>query len=103
MFNAIYSVDLDAFKYHFAIVNRLTTVNNNSTGTFNFIIIPFFEKFWFNRIEKNGRQHKDFWDKKSKPYYESVAYDKKVKCLFKIISHHLDYETTSKEDGWMDF
>ncbi|MPQ49275.1 hypothetical protein GCQ56_19925 [Marinifilum sp. N1E240] len=103
LFNAVYSEDLEAFKYHFAIVNRLTTVNNNSKGTFNFIIIPFFKNFWFNRIEKKGSQNKDFWDKKSKPYYESVASDNKVKCLFKIISHHLDYETTSKEDGWMDF
>lgn len=103
LFIAVYSEDLEAFKFHFAIVNRLTTINYKSKGSFNFILIPFFEKFWFNRIENNSHNNKDFWDNKSKPYYESVSTDNKVKCLFKIISHHLDYETTSKEDEWLDF
>lgn len=103
LFNSVYCDDLEAFKFHFAIVNRLTTINYKSTGNFNFILIPFFEKFWFNRIENNSYKNKDFWFKKSKPYYESVANDNKVKCLFKIVSHHLDYGTTSKEDKWMDF
>ena len=102
LFIAVYCEDLLAFKYHFAFVNRLTILNSKSTGTYNFIIIPFFENFWFNRIEKNYNQNNSFWYNKSKKYYESVSIDNKVKCLFKIVSHQLNYVTSIKEDVWLD-
>lgn len=104
LFASILSTNLEAFKLHFAVVKRLdTNIKSISKGTYSFILIPFFEHFWFNRIENNSTSNMDFWKNKSKPYYESAETDNKVKCLFKILVHHLNYEPSNREDEWLEF
>lgn len=103
LFASFFSVNLEAFKLHFAVINRLDTIIKKiSKGAYYFILIPFFEKFWFSRIENNGISNLDFWLNKSQPYYESTEIENKVKCLFRILVHHLNYKTSNREDEWLD-
>lgn len=103
LFTSFFSVNLEAFKLQFAVINRLdTNIKKMSKGAYYFILIPFFEKFWFSRFENDKVPGSDFWINKSKPHYKATEIENKIKCLFKILVHHLNYETSNREDEWLD-
>lgn len=103
--SSVYCTSIVSLKYHFAIIGRLeSTFKKSSKGTYYYILIPFLENFWFNRIENNRVEFSElrFLETKSIQYYRDSNIDNKIKTLFKLLVHHLDYQTTNKEDDWLD-
>jgi tetratricopeptide (TPR) repeat protein len=95
----------EALKAHLAVVNRLETVTLKlSKGTYNFILMPFFEKFWQARFEEKPKDFSDadFWVSRSLPYYRKAQGKEKLRKLFKILCHHLNHEPSYAEASWID-
>ncbi|MDD2636215.1 MAG: hypothetical protein PHW82_12055 [Bacteroidales bacterium] len=104
LLSSISSSNIESLKLHFSVVYRLdTNIKIISKSTYNIILIPFFEQFWFNRIANERLSDMEFWNKKSVPFYEKTNAENKIKCLFKILAHHLNYETSNIEDEWLDY
>lgn len=96
---------IEAFKLHFAMIQRLdTNTKKMSLGTYKFILVPFFERFWLRQYCERPTDflHKNLWVSKSLPYYETGKWDSKLKRLFKILCFHLNYEPSNKESEWLD-
>ncbi len=105
LYSSIYVSSKDALKFHFAIISRLDNLLNKfSTGAYNYILIPFLESFWFQRIKVDNGEFIDltFWVTKSKKFYTESKTENKVKNLFKVLVHHLIYRTTIIEDDWLE-
>jgi hypothetical protein len=95
----------DALKFHFAIISRIDNLLNKfSPGAYNYILIPFLESFWVQRIKIDNGEFIDltFWVTKSKKFYTESKTENKVKNLFKVLVHHLNYRTTIIEDDWLE-
>jgi hypothetical protein len=43
-----------------------------------------------------------FWKEKSLPYYQSAKVNNKIKRLYKVICHHLDYTPSYEISDWFE-
>ncbi|MEQ9443278.1 MAG: hypothetical protein RIG62_29845 [Cyclobacteriaceae bacterium] len=75
-----------------------------STGSYNFLLVPFFENFWIMNYEKRHDEfsNHEFWRSKSWPMYEKSDQQNKLKILFKILCHHLNHEPNDHQYEWMN-
>jgi len=99
------SITVEALKLHSALIERLDTLAPKvSHGGYIYLVIPFFEKFWFDRHEKDPTSFINigFWAENSIPYYKKLK-DNKLKGLFKILYHHSNLSPSEALSNWMDF
>jgi len=96
----------EALKLHLSLIARLEMVSTTVAGISNyyFIVIPFLTNFWTHAIKNNpgAFENHSFLLEKGLPKIESEIVTKKLKTLFKVLVHHLNYDPTANEQNWLD-
>lgn len=99
------STTLEALKLHSALIERVDTLAPKvSYGGYIYLVIPFFEKFWFDRHKNDNLSFVEntFWTDVSVPFYKKLESRKKLKGLFKILYHHSNIPPSVTLSNWMD-
>lgn len=104
LFASLLGQPYESLRTHLAIILRLNSLYNPMfNSVINFILIPFFEKFWEKMFMKypDSFSQRSFWIDKSWPYFQSSPIKEKIKNLFKILCHHLNHSPSSEIEDWL--
>jgi hypothetical protein len=95
-----------SFYLHAALIKTTEeTMKRISGGSYKFLLVPFLEEFWFDRVKARPEDFQElgFWTEKSLPYYNQTDEKKKIKMLFRILSNHVKGIIVSNElESWID-
>jgi hypothetical protein len=99
------SNNLRAFQLHIALIARLEMISTKVVATeapYKFLVVPFFEDFWQDRIQKNPTEFFEYSFLLKKGILKFQNKDPRVKLrkMFQVLAYHLHYDMSEKEEEW---